>query len=279
MKFLKFICYAIFLTTVMFQGCTNNTENASVKNLMQDVNNDNESKRIDNYTATYFQLNRITGNFMPHGAVYEFDSKKTQWCERPMAADALAYSAQNDIDSPEQLPDLNYYFENNVTNLLNSFIITIKTYPTHKLVFINSGGNILFKDSISIQTTKIKPKKSIRLFKKDFIPGSMILTDGSNYEINLNGKPSINFSNTFGDYLLDFQKLKFDKIATVSSDVAYFHKSPSLATKSKAFVVKDQSIMIENSKDDFIYCIFTNDKGIMTRGWILKSDLYISKLN
>ncbi len=60
--------------------------------------------------------------------------------------------------------------------------------------------------------------------------------------------------------------------AIATSDIANFYTEPDIQTKRKAFVVKGQEVTYEEISGEFIKASFTNDKGTITTGWMLKSD-------
>ena len=60
--------------------------------------------------------------------------------------------------------------------------------------------------------------------------------------------------------------------AIATSDIANFYTEPDIQTKRKAFVVKGQEVTYEEISGEFIKASFTNEKGTITTGWMLKSD-------
>lgn len=60
--------------------------------------------------------------------------------------------------------------------------------------------------------------------------------------------------------------------AIATSDVANFYSEPDVQTKRKAFVVKGQEVSYDETNEEFIKALFTNDEGVITTGWMLKSD-------
>lgn len=58
-------------------------------------------------------------------------------------------------------------------------------------------------------------------------------------------------------------------------DKAYFHDAPDAATKRRAFIIhwNDAILVPQDEKNGFIYIVFTNHLGQVTRGWLSKSDL------
>lgn len=54
---------------------------------------------------------------------------------------------------------------------------------------------------------------------------------------------------------------------------AYFHNEPDVATKRKGFIPADEDVTAYDEKGDFIYTEFTNKQGIVSKGWLQRSDL------
>ena len=59
----------------------------------------------------------------------------------------------------------------------------------------------------------------------------------------------------------------------VSAAKAYYYKEVDTLTKRKAFNVKGDKVKYSQLKGDFAYVYYTNDKGIVTQGWMLISVL------
>jgi serine/threonine-protein kinase len=56
--------------------------------------------------------------------------------------------------------------------------------------------------------------------------------------------------------------------------VAYFHDEPDETTRRRAFINQwNKAFNAINEKDGFIYVIFTNDEGQVSKGWLRKKDL------
>jgi serine/threonine-protein kinase len=56
--------------------------------------------------------------------------------------------------------------------------------------------------------------------------------------------------------------------------VAYFHDEPDETTRRRAFINQwNKAFNAINEKDGFIYVIFTNDEGQVSKGWLRKRDL------
>ena len=58
-------------------------------------------------------------------------------------------------------------------------------------------------------------------------------------------------------------------------DKAYFHNEPDAATKRRAFIIhwNDAILVPQDEKNGFIYVVFTNHLGQVSRGWLSKNDL------
>lgn len=59
----------------------------------------------------------------------------------------------------------------------------------------------------------------------------------------------------------------------VKSDRAYFYNTADYSTRSAGFLLKGEIVSSINEENGFIYVIFTNAKGITSKGWISKKDL------
>lgn len=266
----------IISSTLLLHSCSQNSKEKESISINQDSinNNDLNNKQINK--IEYFKLASISGTFAPHGGVYEYDTIQKKWCERPMAADMLAYASQNNIDDPGKVPDLSYYFDENTSNMINTCFLSIETRKSDKIISIRFGGNLIFEDSVTLQTMNVKVSKSLKNLMGE-IPGSMDLSEGRDYWISIN-PPVMKYSNELGEYEFNFSKVTDENISIVLTEKAYFHKEPSLETKEKGFIVRGQNVFIEKFNDKFTYVKFINAKGLIRRGWLLKSDLSISKL-
>ncbi|QQS34027.1 MAG: hypothetical protein IPM50_05475 [Acidobacteriota bacterium] len=60
----------------------------------------------------------------------------------------------------------------------------------------------------------------------------------------------------------------------VRSPKAYFHTSASAAARGKAFIVKDDRIVIYAKRGGWVEAEYTNEAGRTTRGWLKLDDLY-----
>lgn len=232
-------------------------------------------KKKEIIKTEHFRLFSITGICAPHGGYYEYDSKKKNWCERSMMADINAYAHQNNINDIDKIPDLSYYFEKSISNMLNSCMLSIITRKETKIISLRFGGNLLFEDTLALSKTSVKIPKSLNNFLDD-IPGSMDLSDGRDFRILIN-QLALKFSNDFGNYELNFSKIPIKNIAIVMTKKAFFHKEPSAETIEKGYIVRGQNVVIEKSNDTFVLVKFINSKGIVRKGWVLKSDLSIQE--
>ena len=61
-------------------------------------------------------------------------------------------------------------------------------------------------------------------------------------------------------------------VATVSVKRAYFYAEPNRASRKKAYLINGQEFDYNKVEGDFVFGYFTNDKGVKTEGWMLKSD-------
>jgi hypothetical protein len=158
--------------------------------------------------------------------------------------------------------------------MINTCILSVETREKNKIIRLRFGGDLIFEDSVNLQTRSIKISKLLKNFIGE-TPGSMYLSEGSNYLISIN-QPSINYSNEVGDYELNFSKITTEKISIVTKEKAYFYQDPLIESKEKVYIVKTQNVFIEKFTDKFVYVKFINGEGIITRGWLLKSDLSLS---
>jgi hypothetical protein len=63
-------------------------------------------------------------------------------------------------------------------------------------------------------------------------------------------------------------------IRIVSSEKAFFYKKPDSKTKQKAYLVKFNSLMVDDKKDEFVKAKYKNEHGTITSGWIKLDDLF-----
>jgi hypothetical protein len=68
-----------------------------------------------------------------------------------------------------------------------------------------------------------------------------------------------------------------DQCYRVISPRSYFHNSPDVSTRRRAFLIATNAgggtIRPLSEADDFVYIEFTNDLGQTSKGWILKHDI------
>ena len=277
MKGLVHAAIVLVLITTLTVSCSDTPQEKPVAAISRDTIPQEETEEEAVPSTVYYRLTSILGKTGMHGAYYEYDLVMRKWCERPMAADMLAYATQNNIEKPEEVPDLSEYFDEQSTNLLNSCIISIKTYPDRRLFSLMFGGETVLEDSMRVSERKIKFKGPFEKFNLDFEGGSMDLTEGHDYEISFDTLPVLVYSNEVGQYELTFRKMELGysskKMAKVKSDVTYFHSREDKTTREKAFLVRGQNVITLNVLDGFVESYFTNNKGVVTRGWLLTSDL------
>lgn len=284
----KTLLKSTFLMCIVFfiDGCESNTtsDNVVVESAKSLAVNQLNNEKKTYISKQEYQLQSIDGFFSP-GAVYEFDSIENSWCERPLARDIMRYQKEFGIEDLSDLPDLNTYFDQKITNMLNSCKIIIKTYNDSSIVFLHFRDKIIYESSVALISKPNKEETIITIrnlpkFDLSSVPGSMMLSEGRNYQINLSQKPSISFANEIGNYRLNFSDIKFKPAqnknlnsAFVYSEKAYFHDKPDSHNRRNAFVVKGQIVLYDTIKDGFTYAQFINSAGIKTKGWILNSEL------
>jgi hypothetical protein len=56
---------------------------------------------------------------------------------------------------------------------------------------------------------------------------------------------------------------------------AYFHNEPDAATRREAFIVHWNNAILKplEEKNGFVYIVFTNHQGQVSKGWLSKADL------
>lgn len=63
-------------------------------------------------------------------------------------------------------------------------------------------------------------------------------------------------------------------IRLVAADRAYFHAEPDRAARRGAYVVRGDVIGIHRRRDGWVLAEFENERGRLTRGWILETELF-----
>lgn len=60
---------------------------------------------------------------------------------------------------------------------------------------------------------------------------------------------------------------------------AYFHDEPVETTRRNAYMVTENNALLEplDEKDGFVYVVYTNAAGQVSRGWLLKKDLEVKE--
>jgi hypothetical protein len=61
----------------------------------------------------------------------------------------------------------------------------------------------------------------------------------------------------------------------VLTDKAYFHSSPNLANRRKAYLIRGEIGTFTDFENNFGYLRFTNARGVVTEGWISLSDVQL----
>ena len=61
-------------------------------------------------------------------------------------------------------------------------------------------------------------------------------------------------------------------LITVTTDRAYFHSTPNTLSKRTAYIVKGQGGTFTKVENNFGFLRFTNDRGVVTEGWLQISD-------
>ena len=88
------------------------------------------------------------------------------------------------------------------------------------------------------------------------------------YVINRNEIGEVTLKNFTPEYNSDVSNWKVTALKT------YFYTSPSLTAKpKKAYLVKGNEVTSLKKFKTFVFCSFTNNKGVTTSGFIQKKDL------
>jgi hypothetical protein len=286
MKKISLVIIAATITLFSISSCGSSSSKESTSMHKTDSVYNDSSTSIKNFkdamSIENYRLISIFGSTGPKGAFYEYDSVKAMWCDRPMAADMMAYGRQNNIDNPEDIPDLSTYFDNQVTNRLNSCQISIGKDLDSTNFVLKYRGNLIFEYTFANSKNKGSKQKEINVnelknFDLTVDDGSMVLSDAKKFVISIGENPSISFSNEYGSYDMSFVNVKGvskgTKEATIISDRAFFYKEPNVLTKRKAYMIKGQAVNYEKVSGDFFYGFFINTQGDKTEGWMLKSDV------
>lgn len=203
MKKNSVIYFLTVVLVVIFSACGyRNTEGSGAKSA--DANTEG--------TSVTYQLVAIEGHTSPDGAFYELDDSTGRWCERPTAADLMAYSKMNDPENPNELPDLTNYFSNEHTRLFNSCRIVIRDLgKSISLTLIYDGEEVYAAsvDKARISAEGIYEFREISIWRFDLpVPeGSLDFTDATDYVITYSANPGLSFANEFGEYFLKFRRL------------------------------------------------------------------------
>ena len=193
----------VVVLAVIFSACSYRNTNGSA--------DDAADANAEGSSATY-QLVAIEGHTPPDGGFYELDDSTGRWCERPTAADIMAYSKMSDLKNPEELPDLTNYFSNEHTRLFNSCRIVIRDLgKSISLTLIYDGEEVY---AASVDKARISAEgnyefREISIWRFDLpVPeGSLDFTDATDYVITYSANPGLSFANEFGEYFLKFRRL------------------------------------------------------------------------
>lgn len=231
-----------------------------------------------------YRLDNLFQQDVSHTTIYNYDATQNLWCEHPNAAAMMSYMKMNDIQNPDDIPDMIQYFDVKTTNDFNSCMIKVADYGDFKDISLHYKGNIVYENSLKVgdqsgkfQTFKVKKLNNFNLP----MTGSIDYSNGRNYTITIEDqKAKIVFSNEFGNYEMELLKIRKNNavvsaegMASVISDRAYFHSQPDFSTKRKAFVVTGEQVRYSKTSGAFVYVVFFNTAGTKTQGWLLKSDL------
>ena len=284
MKKISLVIIAATITLFSIISCGGSSSKESTSMYKTDsVYNDSSTSINNNKGAMSIENYRLISIFGPRGSSYEYDSVKGVWCNRPIAADMMAYGRQNDIESPEDIPDLSTYFDIQTTNRLNSCQISIAKDLDSTYFVLKYRGNSIFEYSFANSKNKSSKPKEINVnvlknFDLSIVDEETIdLSVANDIVISIGENPSISFSNENGSYDLTFANVKgvskATKTATITSDQAFFYNQPNESTKRKAYMIKGQVVNYDKVNGDFLYGFFINIKGNKTEGWMLKSDV------
>lgn len=74
-------------------------------------------------------------------------------------------------------------------------------------------------------------------------------------------------------------KLRDPQDCKLSSEKAFFYEQPDVNTKSKKYIIKGDSVLISDFKNDFFFGTFTNQSGKTTTGWLRLDDIIEKSLD
>ena len=193
----------IVVLAVIFSACSYPNTNGSADDAV-DANAEGSS-------ATY-QLVAIEGHTPPDGGFYELDDSTGRWCERPTAADIMAYSKMSDLKNPEELPDLTNYFNDEHTQLFNSCRMVIRELDQTIALTLSYNGSVVYAGSVDKASIPAGGNyefrvKSIKGFNLPEPEASLELTNGTDYVITCGAEPAMSFTNELGEYFLKFRRV------------------------------------------------------------------------
>ena len=172
---------------------------------------DSADANAEESSVTY-QLAAIEGHTPPDGGFYELNDSTGRWCERPTAADIMAYSRMSDLENPDESPDLTNYFSDEHTRLFNSCRMVVRDLGQTLSLTLSYNGAVVYagsvdKASIPAGGTYEFRVKSIKGFDLPEPEASLELTNGTDYVITCGAEPAMSFTNEFGEYFLKFRRV------------------------------------------------------------------------
>lgn len=87
-----------------------------------------------------------------------------------------------------------------------------------------------------------------------------------NFAVNINQIPQ-NLNMTFTE------NNRYSDTFVVITERAYFHNEPKISTKRNAYLVKNEIGNVISRKNGFVYIVFKNKKGQVSKGWINTNDI------
>jgi len=206
----------VLLAPLILAGCGFSGGSNPAASIKNDFRSGNEfpagTKELPGQSVEEYQLISILGHYPMHGGFYEFDEKSSLWCERPMAADMMAYARQHDIEDPNDVPDLSSFFDQETTRLFNSCKLKMIGNGDYTAISLEYDGKTVYQNSLKKSKIPAGGKyeikvKSIANLDWPEQNGTMLFSEAGNYVISIGGEPEISFSNEFGQYFLKFRRL------------------------------------------------------------------------
>lgn len=174
---------------------------------------------------------------------------------------------------------------NNDQPITSNTLTTKKYVNTEKVNFRTSpetGDNIISELSYSDEVTSlaqagywdkvIVKRYNPQTYGYETFEGYINSRYLSDYSSTTTYKPVESYSYSSAN-TVSLNKNDESKYFVVKSSKAYFHSSPDVKNRMKAYLVYGETIKGIAESKYFIYTEFTNSGGIKTIGWILKDDL------